>query len=258
MLELDGHDTHDQPTSSAALPYWLVNVPADQQPPTCPDFLRDLCEKDRRTLATPDADYHRISWSRVQDIIRSNRIDLFQRVPSDFRRYRAFTARLARDYGSVMNFIMRERLQWSHLVPAETAPFTDQGRVIRRPSFQRHDELISRVDDIKILYNDWPYGIDERIVHLVVWTRFQMEEDPKKGDLTETGRRRIDEYVGRTFRSKVRPEHVAWFRNWTSIKSIHAVEHFHVMLFDPDVCFIQEITNGDVPLVHKFAMTNEG
>lgn len=41
---------------------------------------------------------------------------------------------------------------------------------------------------------------------------------------------------------------VIWFKNWQSIKSIHAVEHFHVMLFDPDPGFVREVTGGDVPL----------
>lgn len=42
-----------------------------------------------------------------------------------------------------------------------------------------------------------------------------------------------------------------WFKNWRSLKSVQAVEHFHVMLFDPDPSFIDEITNGDVPLCRK-------
>lgn len=42
-----------------------------------------------------------------------------------------------------------------------------------------------------------------------------------------------------------------WFKNWKSLKSVHAVEHFHVMLFDPDPEFVKEITNGDVPVCEK-------
>ena len=38
-----------------------------------------------------------------------------------------------------------------------------------------------------------------------------------------------------------------WFKNWGAIKSVHAIEHFHVMLLDPDRDYIQEITNNDVP-----------
>ncbi len=26
------------------------------------------------------------------------------------------------------------------------------------------------------------------------------------------------------------------------------MEHFHVMLYDPDPAFVEEVTNGDVPL----------
>lgn len=36
------------------------------------------------------------------------------------------------------------------------------------------------------------------------------------------------------------------------MKSVKAVEHFHVMLFDPDPDFVKQITNGDVPLSLKF------
>lgn len=42
-----------------------------------------------------------------------------------------------------------------------------------------------------------------------------------------------------------------WFKNWASLKSIHAVEHFHVMLFDPSPEFIDNVTNGDVPLFKR-------
>jgi hypothetical protein len=103
-------------------------------------------------------------------------------------------------------------------------------------------------DDIKILYNDWPYGVDEKIVHLVVWTKFALEEIPGTDDLTPEARQGIEDFVERTFCSKVPREHVIWFKNWQSLKSVHAVEHFHVMLYDPDPEFVKLITNGDAPL----------
>ena len=63
--------------------------------------------------------------------------------------------------------------------------------------------------DVKILWNDWPYGIDKRIVHLVVWTKFELEDDPATGDLTDEARAEIDEYVKRTFGRRVPSEHVS-------------------------------------------------
>lgn len=62
--------------------------------------------------------------------------------------------------------------------------------------------------DIKILFNDWPYGLDEKIVHLVVWTKFDLEDDPATDDLTPGARKAIDAFVNATFCSRVTPDHV--------------------------------------------------
>lgn len=49
-------------------------------------------------------------------------------------------------------------------------------------------------------------------------------------------------------------ENVVWFLNWASLKSIHAVEHFHVLLFEPDEEFVERVTRGDVALRDKVKM----
>ncbi|KAL5440643.1 hypothetical protein PMIN05_004836 [Paraphaeosphaeria minitans] len=61
----------------------------------------------------------------------------------------------------------------------------------------------------------------------------------------------MDSYVQKTFGGRLKPENFAWFKNWKSLKSVHAVEHFHVMLYDPDPVFIKEITSDDVPMTAK-------
>ncbi|EGD97195.1 hypothetical protein TESG_04609 [Trichophyton tonsurans CBS 112818] len=203
------------------LPYWLVNVPRDRWPTECPDYLCNLPAKNISILSTPDSEYVRQDWDLVRQIIASNRIDLFRRVPSDLRRYLEYTSYVKSKYGSVMNFVVRERLRWEN------------------------------PDDHKILYNDWPYGVEEGIVHLVVWTKFTFEDDPVADDLTPRARKEIDDFVDSTFRSRVPAEKVIWFRNWKSLKSVHAVEHFHVMLYRPDMEFVHEVTDGDVPLIDK-------
>lgn len=110
------------------LPYWQVNVPAGERSSECPGFLRDANKKDQKILATPDSEFRRLSWPEVQELIRTNRIDLFQRVPSDLRRYKAYTAKLKDQYGSVMNFVMTERLTWQDLVP-QGEPFSNSGEI---------------------------------------------------------------------------------------------------------------------------------
>lgn len=170
------------------LPYWQVNIPEHLRTVECPEFIRNLSEKDRGIISTPDSEYQIDSWPVVQQKVAQNKLDLFQRVPSQLRRYLGFTWNLRQDYGSVMNFILTQRLQWSLPITARGQPF-EFG------------------DDIKILRNDWPYGIDNRIVHLVVWTKFALEEDPATGDLTDEARAKIDAYVRNAF-SKMSPDHV--------------------------------------------------
>ena len=116
--------------------------------------------------------------------------------------------------------------------------------------------MILVIDDIKILLNDWPYGIDTRIVHLVVWVKFQLEEDAITGDLTDSARQQIDSYVNQTFGDHVGTANCIWFKNWASLKSIHAVEHFHVMLFNTDAKFVADVTNGDVALLDKIKISD--
>jgi hypothetical protein len=193
-------------------------------------------------LSTLDSDYKYLSWKEVTDLINRNRIDLFIRRPSDLRTYREYCDKLVKEYGSVMAFVMQERLKWNDLTP-KGEPFSD-------------------ASDIKILYNDWPYGIDAKIKHLVVWTKFELQAAPvsssnPNGDLTPDARRQINDFVDRTFVDRCGRDNVIWFKNWSSLKSIHAVEHFHVMLFDPDMEFVRAITNGDVPLADQVGRPNE-
>ena len=142
---------------------------------------------------------------------------------------------------------------WKNLTP-DGAPFSNPGSFSKATmawaSFPATlADIRFHADDIKILYNDWPYGIESHIIHLCVWTKFPLPDNPNTGYKTVTPEyhKLIDTYVEKTFRKRVPPEHVIWFKNWGSLKSIHAMEHFHVMLYKPDRDFIKEITNDDVP-----------
>jgi len=112
-----------------ATPFWNVNVPPSLHTAECPDFLQYAFknEKDKAMLSTPDSKYQRQSWPEVQQIIHDNRLDLFLRVPSDLRRYREYSAKLVREYGTVMAFVMQERLRWQSLEP-RGKPFEEPGK----------------------------------------------------------------------------------------------------------------------------------
>jgi len=146
-------------------------------------------------------------------ILVTNNIHHFQRQPSDLRRYLEYIYNLKRTYGSVRAYVQQERLHWDSVTPSGDDPFTN-------PS------------DYKILHNDWPYGIDENITHLVVWTKFVLAEDEASGQLTDRARDEIEAFLTQTFRREgaedreqggMNRDQLIWFKNWKSLKSVHAI-----------------------------------
>lgn len=138
---------------------------------------------------------------------------------------------LKKHYGSVLSFVQKERLHWDSVSPSGREPFED-------------------ATDLKILYNDWPYGLDPDVTHLVVWVKFLLEDDPDTGFLTPEHYRLIDDFVQKTFCGKdgLPGDKVIWFKNWKSLKSVHALEHFHVMLYQAPTEFLARITSNDRPM----------
>lgn len=59
----------------------------------------------------------------------TNRVDLFQRVPSELRKYREFVYNIEKKHGSMQKFIMQKRLRWTCTVPSGPA-FTNPGTTL--------------------------------------------------------------------------------------------------------------------------------
>ncbi|KAM0720246.1 hypothetical protein Q7P37_004382 [Cladosporium fusiforme] len=204
-----------QPTTPLSTLWWNTNLPPHNKPPPSPSYLTYAQHhaKERANLSTRDENFTRQPWATVRANVAANRLDRFTRVPSELRRYRLYTEKLVREHGSVMRFVLDERLGWGDERAGE-GRFADG-------------------ENYRILHNDWPYGIDTRIVHLVVWTKFALAADAATDDLLPEARAEIDAFVRRVFVGVCGEQNVLWFRNWGALKSVHAVEHFHVMLFEP-------------------------
>lgn len=177
------------------IPFWQVNCPPHEWAAECPPFLAGLNEKDRRIVGMPDSAFRVLTWQEVCVIIQENNLAVFQRIPSELRRYKAFVFKLAKQYGSIATFILQERLRWKEPIKPRGEPF-------------------QYADDVKILWNDWPYGLDKRVVHLVVWTKFELKSNQTNGDLTDKARSEIDAFVTKTFRTRVPAENVSICRAW--------------------------------------------
>lgn len=174
--------------SSSEPPYWNLNIPPHLHTPSCPPYLLNLSSKDFTHLHLPDSSYIRLTWSQIRHLIHTNRLQDFTRLPSDLHRYRKFVYELTREHGSVERYVLEQRLGW------DVANWGEG----RKP-FERRS-------DYKILRNDWPYGVEEGIEHLVVWTKFSLGGD-KEGE--DTARAAIEEFMEETFYPHIPRDHVS-------------------------------------------------
>lgn len=134
----------------------------------------------------------------------------------------------------MMQYILVHRLPkaWGQppFTPTSTVPFED-------PS------------DYRVLLNDWPYGLEPGITHIVVWTRTIIPADSVSGDVTPKSRELIQDFVKRYFVDTLGPggeTRVLWFKNWVALQSVRSLEHFHVLVRDVDDDILERWT-GERP-----------
>lgn len=152
-------------------------------------------------------------------------------------------------YGTIMNYICLNRLKWplpseaSGTVPAPDAHSPDSAPKPSGPVLTFKNPLpFADPEDYKILRNDWPYGLEPGISHLVVWLRTPIPVESTEGHLTAESRALIDGFVQRRFVQRLAEDgagrfadpgsHVLWFKNWVGLQSVRALEHVHILVRD--------------------------
>lgn len=137
-------------------------------------------------------------------------------------------------YGSITNFVVQERLAWTP---------RDPDQPVSAHSFTHHSSVpFEDRRDYAILVNDWPYGFESGIKHILVWTRTPIAVDDDRGDVTPESKRIIEDFVERQFvqtlaneagiSHEMARETVMWFKNWVSLQSVRGVDHVHVLVRD--------------------------
>ncbi|CAM1502918.1 Fc.00g076940.m01.CDS01 [Cosmosporella sp. VM-42] len=181
-----------------------------------------LTEVDKWVLSQTDEEFHKHDWAELKDIIETNNLSVLKRKPSDLRRYMKWTAETKAQYGSMTQYLLDNRLPKAWGQP----PFTPESTVpFEKPS------------DYRVLLNDWPYGLDPEITHIVVWLRTIIPTDPETGDMTPQSRELVWSFVKRTFVDSLGPggeSQVLWFKNWVALQSVRSLEHIHVLVRNVD------------------------
>ncbi|KAG8629903.1 hypothetical protein KVT40_001522 [Elsinoe batatas] len=196
---------------------------------------------DRELLAMKDEDFHRVTWDELRHIILvTNALEQLKRLPSDLRRYVTWSASIKSQYGSITSYVIQERLHWTPSDPN-----------VAIPTFTHHNPIpFADSRDYQILLNDWPYGLEDGITHIVVWTKALIDVDPEKGDVTAESRGLIEGFVVRVFSRRLDGvlgegkgrERVLWFKNWVSLQSVRGVDHVHVLVKDAPGEVLEEWT----------------
>ena len=169
-------------------------------------------------------------------------------------RYIEWSRRIKAEYGNVVNYVRQQRLNWQpqssqekDLPPSSSQPFL----------FTVQDPVpFANPADYRILRNDWPYGVADDIAHLVVWLKTPIAVTPEDGVLLPESRALIERFVDRTFVQRLKREggrsdpedSVLWFKNWTALQSVGALEHVHVMVRGADQRLLTEWTGQDKDL----------
>lgn len=180
------------------------------------------------------------SWTETVRLIKENKLEDFKRYPSDLRRYLVWSQKTKADYGSITNFVLKERLEWTPTDAKATPPVFEV----------RNQELFADENDFKVLRNDWPYGLEKGMTHLVVWLKNVVPINEATGDLTTTSRRDIAGFVEKRFVQRLKlvaglndpSDRVAWFKNPVALQSVRGVDHVHVMVRDVPEAIIEEWT----------------
>lgn len=138
-----------------------------------------------------------MSWEELGGIIARNQLGELNRRPLDLFYYKKCAWEIGKRWGGVAEYVLRGKLGW---VGGSEGGEKEQ---VGNP--------FEREEDVRILRNDFPYALDRKIVHLVVWTKFIFEEDKETGELTAEMRGLIEDWVGRVFKERCGAENVSDF-----------------------------------------------
>ena len=168
------------------------------------------------------------TWLSVMSA--ANNLSSLRRPPSQVRKYHDWIQETRIIHGSVSDYLCKVRLQWQPLSP--------QAQLHSTSTFAYNNPIpFVDVEDWKILRNDWPYGLEKGITHLVIWSKTPIAVNAETGDLTDHSRAVIQSFIDQVFVRTLSaladaPDRVLWFKNWATLQSIRSMEHIHVMIRD--------------------------
>lgn len=155
-----------------------------------------------------------IKWDDADVLIKTKRLDKLVRSPEQSAIYHAAKSRFKESHGGTAEYVINERLRWN-------GP----------DAISSSKSFMEKMDDIKILKNDFPYDFEPGIQHLIVWSKVFIpcgEDDLP----TPESEAQIEKFLYNYFTLKfgVPRSNILWFKNTLVLQSIPNISHFHVLL----------------------------
>ena len=171
-----------------------------------------------------------LTWSQITHLVKTYQLERLGRSQSQLKSYHDFKEQMAQQGICLTTNLLVNTMHW---LPADTDIRLPAEEAVQRVTY-KDARLFAAAEDVYISINEFPYYIQERTLHLLVWVRSPMPPDPASdiGDIDSTTKETIERYVMATFVRKagVPRDHLVWWKNYTKIQSIKAIPHVHVLI----------------------------
>ena len=181
------------------------------------------------------------TWSQIQQIVNANQLESFARSEEQYNSYQNFKHDLSTNGITINDHVLKDELQWK---PNDIRHQSSTPSPPEYSTSQPQDLIFYNPDDIKIIYNKFPYYFEDSVVHLCIWSKLTIPNDVNStvGDISPLTKQIIERYLQKTFIDKgISKQDLVWFRNWSSLQSIRSVSHIHVLLHNVDNSFITKL-----------------
>ncbi|KAF8523136.1 hypothetical protein BU17DRAFT_64031 [Hysterangium stoloniferum] len=118
----------------------------------------------------------RHTWDELKSFMRTGDLGLLKRDPVLQERYKVWAKDIIEEHGSITNYLVNVRLGWGTPPTENTSPSGSTSSIeVPKDSIQDNRPLYftstPSSQDVKIIFNDWPYSIPPYISHYLIWSR---------------------------------------------------------------------------------------
>ncbi|KIJ45115.1 hypothetical protein M422DRAFT_29969 [Sphaerobolus stellatus SS14] len=121
----------------------------------------------------------RFTWEELKSFMRSGDLGLLKRDPVLQQRYKVWAEGIKQQHGTITNYLINVRLGWGTPPTAKTSPATMAQPLPEEPILSQDTSIFKppyftstpSPEDVKIIFNDWPYSIPPEISHYLIWSR---------------------------------------------------------------------------------------